>query len=112
MVEAVWLTLKLATVTTVLLLLLATPLAWGLARGRSSIKPVVGALVALPIVLPPTVLGFYLLIALGPESPLMALFRPFAFMLASISFTLIPACTWHSPAQISMFSRPVVCLIH
>ncbi len=86
MVEAVWLTLKLATVTTVLLLLLATPLAWWLARGRSSIKPVVGALVALPIVLPPTVLGFYLLIALGPESPLMALFRPFGIRTLAFTF--------------------------
>ncbi|MDG2531966.1 molybdate ABC transporter permease subunit [Caulobacter endophyticus] len=86
MVEAVWLTLKLATVTTVLLLLLATPLAWWLARGRSSLKPVVGALVALPIVLPPTVLGFYLLIALGPESPLMALFRPLGIRTLAFTF--------------------------
>ncbi|AYV47766.1 molybdate ABC transporter permease subunit [Caulobacter flavus] len=86
MVEAVWLTLKLATVTTVLLLLLATPLAWWLARGRSPLKPVVGALVALPIVLPPTVLGFYLLIALGPESPLMALLRPVGIRTLAFTF--------------------------
>ncbi|PVM88850.1 molybdate ABC transporter permease subunit [Caulobacter radicis] len=86
MVEAVWLTLKLATVTTVLLLLLATPLAWWLARGRSPIKPVVGALVALPIVLPPTVLGFYLLIALGPESPLMAALKPLGIRTLAFTF--------------------------
>lgn len=86
MAEAVWLTLKLATVTTVLLLLLATPLAWWLARGRSSIKPVIGALVALPIVLPPTVLGFYLLIALGPESPLMALLHPLGIRTLAFTF--------------------------
>lgn len=86
MVEVVWLTLKLATVTTVLLLALATPLAWWLARGRSPVKPVVGALVALPIVLPPTVLGFYLLIALGPESPLMALLRPLGIRTLAFTF--------------------------
>ncbi|MEH0196118.1 molybdate ABC transporter permease subunit [Caulobacter sp. CCNWLY153] len=86
MVEAVWLTLKLATVTTVLLLLLATPLAWWLARGRSPLKPFVGALVALPIVLPPTVLGFYLLIALGPESPLMAALKPFGIRTLAFTF--------------------------
>lgn len=66
------LTLRLAGVTTLILLPLATPLAWWLARSRGSWAQVAGALVALPIVLPPTVLGFYLLIALGPESPLMA----------------------------------------
>lgn len=72
LLDIVWLTLKLAGVTTVILLALATPLAWWLARSRAWWSEAVGALVALPIVLPPTVLGFYLLIALGPESPLMA----------------------------------------
>lgn len=64
---AVWLTLRLATVTTVVLLGLATPLAWWLARSRSRWSTVVGAAVALPLVLPPTVLGFYLLLCLGPQ---------------------------------------------
>lgn len=72
MLEVLWLTVRLAGITTILLLLLATPLAWWLARGRSRWQPMVGAIVALPIVLPPTVLGFYLLIALGPHSLLMA----------------------------------------
>ncbi len=72
MLSVLWLTVKLAGITTLLLLILATPLAWWLARGRSNLRPVVGAVVALPIVLPPTVLGFYLLIALGPHSVLMA----------------------------------------
>jgi molybdate transport system permease protein len=70
--DIVWLTLKLAGVTTAILLLVATPLAWWLAKSRAWWSEVVGALVALPIVLPPTVLGFYLLIALGPHSVLMA----------------------------------------
>ena len=67
---AITLTLKLAGLTTLILLLLGTPLAWWLARTRSPFKPAVSALVALPIVLPPTVIGFYLLVSLGPNGPL------------------------------------------
>ena len=66
---AVWLTLRLATVVTVILLVVGTPIAWWLTRTRSRIKALVGAVVALPLVLPPTVLGFYLLIFLGPHGP-------------------------------------------
>lgn len=73
MIEAIGLTLKLASVTMIVLLLTATPLAWWLARPGGFLKEIVGAIVALPIVLPPTVLGFYLLIAMGPDSPLTAL---------------------------------------
>lgn len=62
-----WLTFQLATVTVLVLLVLGTPLAWWLARTRSRIRAVVEAVVALPLVLPPTVLGFYLLISLGPR---------------------------------------------
>ena len=62
----VWLSLQLATVTVIVLLVVGTPLAWWLAYTRSRIKPVIEALIALPLVLPPTVLGFYLLILLGP----------------------------------------------
>jgi molybdate transport system permease protein len=65
--SAILLTLELAGVTTVLLLLLATPIAWWLAHTRSGWRAPVAAIVALPLVLPPTVLGFYLLIALGPH---------------------------------------------
>jgi molybdate transport system permease protein len=65
--QAVWLTLKLATATTLVLLLVATPLAWWLARARGRWPAVVGAVVALPLVLPPTVLGFYLLVVFGPQ---------------------------------------------
>ena len=63
------LTLELATVTTLLLLLLGTPVAWWLARSKARVKEAVASIVALPLVLPPTVLGFYLLIALGPQGP-------------------------------------------
>jgi molybdate transport system permease protein len=85
MAEVLWLTVKLAGVTTVVLLVLATPLAWWLARSRSWWKEIVGALVALPIVLPPTVLGFYLLLALGPRSPLMIPFQ--AIGIRTLAFT-------------------------
>jgi len=68
--QAIRLTLKLAGATTLLLLLLATPLAWWLAHTRSHWRGPVNALVALPLVLPPTVLGYYVLVALGPRSPL------------------------------------------
>ena len=68
--SAVWLTLKLASVVTVLLLLIGTPIAWWLARTRSAWKGVIGAIVALPLVLPPTVIGFYLLVVMGPHGPL------------------------------------------
>ena len=66
---AIWLTLRLAAVTTALLLLIGTPIAWWLARTRSRWKGPVGAVVALPIVLPPTVIGFYLLLLMGPNGP-------------------------------------------
>ena len=67
--EPVKLTLELATITTLALLVIATPLAWWLARSRAGWKEIVAAIVSLPMVLPPTVLGFYLLIALGPAGP-------------------------------------------
>jgi len=65
--QPVWLTLKLASITTLLLLCVATPLAWWLANTRWRYRQVINALVALPLVLPPTVLGFYLLLLLGPK---------------------------------------------
>jgi molybdate transport system permease protein len=69
-IQAIVLTLQLASVTTVLLLLLATPVAWWLAHTHSVWRAPVASLVALPLVLPPTVLGFYLLVALGPNGPI------------------------------------------
>jgi molybdate transport system permease protein len=67
--QAIWLTLKVATLTTVILAVIGTPLAWWLARTRSWLKTPVATVVALPIVLPPSVLGFYLLVLMGPNGP-------------------------------------------
>ena len=95
---AVRLTLELATVVTLLLLALGTPLAWWLARTRSPLRHGVGAVVALPLVLPPTVIGFYLLLLLGPNGPAGKLTEalgigllPFSFgglVLASVCYSL------------------------
>lgn len=73
--QAIGVTLKLATVTTLVLLLIATPLAWWLERRRSRLRIAVESLVAMPLVLPPTVLGFYLLILLGPKGPIGGLWE-------------------------------------
>jgi molybdate transport system permease protein len=87
--EALWLTLRLAVGTTAILLVVALPLAWWIASGRSAGRALVQAIVALPLVLPPTVLGFYLLVALGPLSaPGRLLIRivghPLAFSFAGL----------------------------
>ena len=67
--EPVWLTIKLATITTLAVLVVATPLAWWLARSKAWYKETISTIVALPMVLPPTVLGFYVLVMLGPAGP-------------------------------------------
>ncbi|MGE3608291.1 MAG: molybdate ABC transporter permease subunit [Bacteriovoracaceae bacterium] len=82
-----WPTLKLATTTTILLLLLGTPLAWWMAHTKSSLKPIIGAVVALPLVLPPTVLGFYLLIFMGPNGPLGKLTQSLGLGLLPFTFS-------------------------
>jgi molybdate transport system permease protein len=84
--SAVWLTFQLATVSTVILLVVGTPIAWWLARTRSKWKGVVGAVVALPLVLPPTVIGFYLLVAMGPEGPVGRLTEALGLGLLPFSF--------------------------
>lgn len=68
--QALWLTLRLAGLTTVILFVIGVPLAWWLARTRARLRVLADAAVSLPLVLPPTVLGFYLLVAMGPDSPL------------------------------------------
>ena len=96
--QAILLTLKLACVVTFILWWLATPLAWWLARTRSGWRKPIGALVALPLVLPPSVLGFYLLLAMGPNGPIAPLLAwfgvgplPFSFsglVIASVFYSL------------------------
>jgi len=84
-VETVLVTLRLAGLTTILLLILATPIAWWLAHTKSGWRVPVASMVALPLVLPPTVLGFYLLVTLGPNGPIGQLTQ--ALGLASFAFT-------------------------
>jgi molybdate transport system permease protein len=96
--SAIRLTAELAAVTTLLLLVLGTPMAWWLARTRSRSKPVWAALVAMPLVLPPSVLGFYLLLLMGPQGPVGQLTQalglgrlPFTFaglVVASVLYSL------------------------
>lgn len=83
---AIWLTLQLAALTTVLLLLLGTPIAWWLAHTRSRLKGPISALVALPLVLPPTVIGFYLLVAMGPHGPVGQLTQSLGLGILPFSF--------------------------
>ena len=95
---AVWLSIRLAALTTLVLLLLGTPLAWWLSRTRGWWKGPVSAVVALPLVLPPSVLGFYLLVAMGPNGPVGKLTQvvgigllPFTFsglLIASVFYSL------------------------
>ena len=104
--SALVLTLQLAFVVTVILLIIGTPLAWWLARTRMRAKPVVEALVALPLVLPPTVIGFYLLIALNPHSPIGSFWISITGETLTFSFaglvigSLIYLCPlWCSPCK-------------
>ena len=84
--QAITLTIRLAATTTLILLLLGTPLAWWLARTRSWLKGPIGALVALPLVLPPVVLGFYLLVLMGPQGPIGQLTQSLGLGLLPFSF--------------------------
>lgn len=94
---AVWLTLKLAGLTTLILLIVGTPIAWWLARTRSRLKGPIGAIVALPIVLPPTVLGFYLLIVMGPNGPVGQFTQWAGFGLLPFTFAgLVVASVFYS----------------
>lgn len=86
-IQAIQLTLKLASLTTVLLLAVATPIAWWLARSRSWWRGPVGAIVALPLVLPPTVLGFYFLVVLGPQGPVGQLTQALGWGTLSFTFS-------------------------
>lgn len=84
--QALWLTARLAGVVTVILLLIGTPIAWWLARTASWWKGPLGAIVAMPLVLPPSVLGFYLLLAMGPNGPVGQLTQALGLGLLPFSF--------------------------
>ena len=94
---AVWLTLKLASIVTVLLLILGTPLAWWLAHTHSRFRGAVSALVSMPLVLPPTVLGFYLLLLMGPNGPVGQLTQALGIGLLPFTFGgLVVASVFYS----------------
>lgn len=95
--SVIYLTLKLAVIVTLLLLLMATPLAWWLSQTRSKFKALVGSLCTLPMVLPPTVLGFYLLLLLGPNGPIGQMSHWLGVGNLAFTFTGITiACAVHS----------------
>jgi molybdate transport system permease protein len=98
---AIWLTLRLATLVTALLLLIGTPIAWWLSRTRSWLKGPIGALVALPLVLPPTVIGFYLLVAMGPHGFVGQLTQ-------SLGLGLLPFTFWGLVVASVFYSMPFV----
>lgn len=98
---AIGLTLRLATTVTLLLLVIGTPIAWWLARTRSWWKGTVGAVVALPLVLPPTVIGFYLLLLLGPNGPVGKLTQ-------SIGLGTLPFTFWGLVVASVFYSMPFV----
>jgi molybdate transport system permease protein len=92
-----WLTLQLAALTTLALIVIGTPIAWWLSQTHSRTKPVIEALTALPLVLPPTVIGFYLLITMSPKAPLGAFFLSVTGQTLTFSFTgLVIASMFYS----------------
>lgn len=97
--QAIWLTIRLATAVTLILLLIGTPIAWWLARTRCWLKGPLGAVVALPLVLPPSVLGFYLLLAMGPHGPV-------GQMTASLGIAPLPFTFWGLVLASVFYSLP------
>jgi len=97
--EAIVLTLELATVTTLILFLVGTPIAWWLSRTRSRWKGPIGAVVALPLVLPPSVLGFYLLVTLGPNGPV-------GWLTQTLGIGLLPFTFWGLVVGSVLYSLP------
>lgn len=98
---AIWLTLRLAGITTLLLLVIGTPIAWWLANTRSWWRAPVSAFVAMPLVLPPTVLGFYLLLAMGPHGPI-------GQMTLALGLGTLPFTFWWLVVGSVFYSMPFV----
>ena len=95
--QSIWLTLRLAGVVTLILFVVGTPIGWWLARTRSRWKGPIGAVVALPLVLPPSVLGFYLLVTMGPNGPLGQLTQALGLGLLPFTFWgLVVASVFYS----------------
>lgn len=96
---AVSITLQLAALTTALLLLMGTPVAWWLARRPSRLRNLVGAVITLPLVLPPAVLGFYLLVLMGPEGPIGRLTQALGMGLLPFTFPglVVASCLYSMP---------------
>ena len=103
--DAFWLTLgltvRLAAMTTLILLVVGIPLGWYLASARHRLKPVLEALVSMPLVLPPTVLGFYLLVAMGPSGPLGQLTQ-------TLGLGTLPFTFWGLVVASAIYSLPFV----
>lgn len=97
--QAIWLTVRLAAIVTAILLVVGTPVAWWLARTRSAWKGPIGAVVALPLVLPPSVLGFYLLLAMGPNGPV-------GQMTAALGMQTLPFTFWGLVVASVFYSFP------
>lgn len=100
-ISTIFLTLKLALTVTVILLIIGTPIAWWLSQTKSWLKGPISALVALPLVLPPTVLGFYLLIAMGPEGPIGSITQ-------TLGIGLLPFTFWGLVIASVFYSLPFV----
>ena len=98
-IEAIALTLRLAAVTTLILFVVGTPIAWWLSRTRSRWKGPVGAVVALPLVLPPSVLGFYLLVTMGPNGPV-------GWLTQTLGIGLLPFTFWGLVVGSVFYSLP------
>jgi molybdate transport system permease protein len=97
--QAIWLTVRLAGIVTLILLLIGTPIAWWLARTKAWWKGPLGAVVALPLVLPPSVLGFYLLLAMGPNGPVGQFTQ-------SLGLGLLPFTFWGLVVASVFYSLP------
>lgn len=97
--QAIWLTIKLSAVVTLILIAIGTPVAWWLAQSSSRWKVPIGAIVALPLVLPPSVLGFYLLLAMGPKGPVGRLTE-------SLGLGLLPFTFWGLVVASVFYSLP------